>query len=473
MQKHKISLNQKSKSIVALFGFVLSGIVLSLTKVFSNGFSTTHFYATLQTPPREMREIFGASDAGSYLSAAIQLDSFSRMSTDTLWVLNLWPPGMFTLEAALLRALPNDDWFGIALGGLTAVLWGSLLGYLAWLLSKLCGFVISACVLCISIAFGPIHDWILDSGLFYADGFGVYFLLLGIIFAISGLEVSRRTHSITLLAVLSGISFALAAYFRATYINLLYPLIFCTVIFTLLFFIKLAGETKISNVNLLKLLKPILFVSVALFSFFTLVNPWMNYLEKEVRGTREWSVVGDTFITGMWVDRELQPDFLQGVGWACTIDEKECLEIRTLQENFGAPNFVVKDDGVTGSNGVLSSKDLLRRGAITALTHPIEYVVDRFNFIGTAWNTSEIGQINYPLGLLLIGFVYFFFHRLIVDKESRRTIFIFVTFVYAVVFIPYLIGHIEIRYLLPFKLIPLLLPALLVSQGWHRRWSKL
>ena len=83
----------KSLSLWTTCGYIALSVSLTLLVVFSHGLSTVHFYTELYADPLKIREIFGPSDAGSYLSAAIQLDTISSLSPETNWIINLWPPG--------------------------------------------------------------------------------------------------------------------------------------------------------------------------------------------------------------------------------------------------------------------------------------------------------------------------------------------------------------------------------------------
>jgi hypothetical protein len=412
-----------------------------------------------------MRETFGASDAGAYLSAARSLDSVSSLSWDIQHAITYWPPGMLVLEALILRFLQNDLYFGVVLGVFTAIAWGSFLGYVAGLVHKLFGKILAILLLVFVVSVGPIHDWILNYGLFYADGFGTLFSLVGITFLI----LSQRedyVHSRKLsYGILAGISFAISAYFRATYINILYALLAtglaCLVVFVTLK-IRRNGRQHLTQIKHAIESAAVFFIATA--AMFICVNPWMTFKE-EIRGTREWSVVGDLFISGMWVERDEQVSFVRdgGIGWACKIDPDKCAELAELKLTQPTLDITHKQ---------------LSEAILVALKNPGEYVLDRGKFIGIAWISSEIGQIWLPpeLGrnlnvfnhsfsaLNLFGLIGFF---VILIKRSARSwpLLLSITAIYSTLLIPLLIGHLEIRYLLPFKLLPLLLPIAIAHVG--------
>jgi hypothetical protein len=91
---------------------------------------------------------------------------------------------MLILEALILRFLQNDLYFGAVLGFFTAFVWGGFLGYVACLVHMRFGKILAILLIAFVVSVGPIHDSILNFGLFYADGFCTLFLLVGITFLI-------------------------------------------------------------------------------------------------------------------------------------------------------------------------------------------------------------------------------------------------------------------------------------------------
>lgn len=439
------------------FGYVALGVMLCLSVVFSLGINTVHSNTELYADPIKMREKFGGSDAGSYLSAAISVDLNNSLDPETTqWVIAFWPPGMLVLEALILRFLQNDLYFGVVLGALTALAWGCLLGYVGIVVHKLFGKLLAILLLVFVVSVGPIPNWILDDGLFYADGFGTLFFLAALTFLfLSQKENYVRSRKLSY-GVLAGISFALSAYFRATFINALYVLlatgIACLVIFILL---KIRRNSCQHLTQIKHSIEAAVVFFIAAAAMFICVDPWMTYKE-EIRGTREWSVVGDSFIGGMWVDRDEQPSFLSsgGIGWACEIDPDKCAELNDLKLTQPTLDITHKQ---------------LSEAMLVALKNPGEYILDRGKFIGTAWISLGYGSLanvlNHPLSALnLVGLVGFF---VILIKRFVRgwPLLLSVSAIYLTLLIPLLIGHLEIRYLLPFKLLPLLLPIAIAHVG--------
>jgi hypothetical protein len=91
-----------------------------------------------------------------------------------------------------------------------------------------------------------------------------------------------------------------------------------------------------------------------------------------------------------------------------------------------------------------------------ALKNPVDYVADRGKFLGIAWSSSELGQMadvfNHPLSLLNFTALIAFFVIIIKNRKILWPSLLAISLISLSVFIPLLVGHIEIRYLLPLKL---------------------
>jgi hypothetical protein len=446
------NLLQQKYFVFPIWFFILGGVVIANYFVFKSGFNTPHFVTTLLTKPEIMRESFGQSDAGSYLDAAMSLEMLAKLPPEFFWVINYWPPGMLIFEATILLLLENDKWFGVVLGFLTATSWGVYLGYLCWLLNKKLGVLAGLVALFYTLALGPINNWILDYGIFYAEGISTLAFLVGMTVVINTIS-STNPFLFIRNGVFVGILFAVAAYFRTTYYSLIYALLSASAIFVILVLIKFRNE--ISNFKLKKsskLLQALGFSLVSLFTMQALVAPWLNFTQTEIRSTREWSIVGEGFIAGIWIERELQVDFLRygGVGWACKIDPIQCRFIQDTQSTGISP---------------LDSRDLLLRGVMVAVKNPVDYASDRLRFNGIGYFRNEDTRIGQPINIIY-GLSNFILTFALVRALWARALALWPALIigstaYLVLFIPNLIGHIEDRYLIPFKLVILLLPVVM------------
>lgn len=444
---------KKTSSKVIIWLFL--GIVATFSVVFSHGLSTEHFGTPLLNSPQKMRELFGPSDAGSYLNAALQLDAISKIAPDNYWVFSLWPPGMPVLDAAILRLIPNDLWFGVILGATVATLWGLFLGYLAYLTYKKFNIWLGLFFLLFSVGIGPIHDWILDFGIFYSESFSTLFFFFGLTLVIKFFRSDARVENLILPATISGVTFAAAAYFRAAFFNIYYWLVLVAVLAGTSLIIRCisrvirnAKPEKEKRFNKIKIL---IFSGVAAISMHVTMNPWMGYLEKTINGTGQWSTVGGAFIAGIWTERESHPGFIQegGVGWGCKIDPVKCNQIQIAQQN---------------PDTVLNTKKLFKEAVLSAAAHPIEYLQDRIKFNGLAFFSSEYSGVgkntNIPYGLAILGAFGYVVRLMLQNRIFLFSSTLLVLPLLFIVFAPGLIGHVEVRYLITTKLIFLLLPSI-------------
>lgn len=451
MKTHKLT-QLISKNQIEWFMYNISAVVITHAALFNDLLDTRHFGTPLINNPSLMRKIFGTTDAGYYLEAGIQLDSLSKVTSDTLWIFNLWPPGQPIVLGAILRIIKNDEIFGLVLGSLIATTWGVFLGFLAWEAKKHFGRMIAMLFLVLPATVGPLKNWIFGYGMFYAESFSTLFFFVGLIVMIKYLRSESDIGVIVFSSVISSSFFAAAAYFRASFYSIIYVFSIVGIISASILILKYVFKGfKVLKFDSKNLSRTLIFSATAFICMSILMAPWLSFLETKVNGTRDWSKVGEIFVGSIWSSRSSSADFIRdgGVGWACEIDPIKCHEISVKQSN---------------PKTSLTISELALEGVRVIISNPIDYSKDRIKFIGLAWFSNEnsgIGQdLNLPLGVaLLMGnlFVIFLFFK---NSKKLKLSIPLVFPILVVVFLPNLIGHIEVRYLIIPKLLPLLIPLL-------------
>src|SRR5690606_37907588 len=95
---------------------------------------TIHGFMVMSMSPERLVELWGAGDAGSYLTGALALLENGTMQGEQAWILQLWPPGMVVLDAVVVGWSPLP--FAVTIALLTAVAWGLTLALLTWRLIR-------------------------------------------------------------------------------------------------------------------------------------------------------------------------------------------------------------------------------------------------------------------------------------------------------------------------------------------------
>ncbi len=421
--------------------------LVTFISVFSWGFGNSSNGAVLTSTAQELFDIFGLSDSGSFLRASIELEALGGLTSDKLWVINLWPPGMVWLNAYLSTLFGN--FFGVSYAVLTALTWSALISYVGIEALRKFGVFAAFTFSSLVLVSSPFQSWIFGWGLFYAEGFSTAAYLSALIFLIKSSRSSKTSARVSL-AVLSGTLFAIAAYFRASY-SLIESLLLVSTI--LVAFITLLGH-YVRKVRHLK--KPSLSLlssfGAAWLAMFILMEPWLRFVEESVRYDRSWTVVSGNFFRGAWVDRSLLPDFLAsgGGGWACIIDRVFCKEVNEFELSTGTQ---------------FPLEQMQQMTVFTALGNPLEYLADRFHFMVNGWfsNEGSMGAINLVWGtILFVGLVFFLFLALKVLIQGEAVI-IFILATATILALPLFVGHIEPRYFIPIKLLVLLIPFVITS----------
>jgi hypothetical protein len=420
-----------------------TSIIVSLS-VFPLGLTSRHFGVSLSDSPSTLSSTFGYADAGSYLKAAIELNALDRLTQNQYWVINLWPPGMIWLDAALLRL--SGTGFAIVVAVITTIIWTGLASLFALKVREKLGGLVAILSITVLLTSSPIQMWMLDSGLFYAEGISISAFLLGLIFLLRGNQ-SDDIKRILAYGISAGCSLAVAAYFRSTFSTIETGLMLFTLFIGAALLIGRFRRLEPSSKLVLR--KRFALVGSAWLAMFTLMEPWLQFTSTSIRGVRAWSVVGGGFIRNVWVDRDLSADFMKagGVGWGCEIDPEFCLRVAEYENSTKSPYPL---------------GEIVLKTIQTALSHPIEYLSDRFHYISTGWFSNEVSMGNIAL---VWGFVTLAGFLLALSTLIRRALrgdiaSAFIILACCLLILPEMIGHVEPRYFIPLKLLVLVTPWL-------------
>ncbi len=434
----KLFRHPRTQSIFIFF----SSATIVLLSIFPSGLESVHFGVSFLESPNKMSDKFGYSDAGSYLKAALELESINMLSQDQLWVINLWPPGMVLLEALILKFAPGSLAIGYAL--IVAGLWTVLAWVFAREVRKHYGLVVSYLALFFLLLSSPLQSWVFDSGLYYAEGISVGAYIFGLLFLIRGSGETTKTLIVSR-GIIAGTFLALSAYFRSTFSSL-ESVLFVSLIVVFSFYL-FTRNSKNKTGSRLHLKNSLLLIFATWSSMFILMEPWLQFTNHFVRNVRAWSVVGGNFFRNVWVDRGSSPDFLSagGVGWGCELDQEFCDEVANFEKSSGS---------------LYPIQDLVLHSIGTIAANPVEYFLDRFHFLIIGWFSNEgaMGAIEMVTGLISLVIFAYVLGQLFILTLNKNPAGAFVILACALITAPLLIGHVEPRYFIPLKLSFILLP---------------
>lgn len=465
-----------SRRISLLNWFVQFAILLVI--IFFQGINSAHGTFTMQLPPTRMAEIFGYSDAGSYLQAAQNLVANGRILPEWAWVYNLWPPGMVWLDALVLRLSPID--FGVTIGLLTALVWSIVLAILTrpFVRSlKLLFLILVVEVLVLGTS--PFESWMLDEGLMYADGLATGFFLLGLALLVNRVRVRGSMSLWVRDGILAGVTFAAAIYLRSSY--LLVPwAIGGTAALVVIIALVPRHKHKTQRGGIRSQAAMLLAASL---SVLLLMQPYLSFVQQTM-GRTQFVVTESLVFSDAWQNTATDnvPEWLlsSGSDLGCSIDQVTCTEFSDA-EAAGNP----------------ASPDEFRNALVkSVLTHPVAYVENRALFLPKQWfgdemasyghvvtdyTTGPVSQsasdsLNPPQGLLYLILLGLAAGASVVLAKRGQWALLIVPVLALGLLAPFAIAHIEVRYLIPIKLIGLLAPMLLLilinsrTAAW--RWLK-
>lgn len=431
---------------LGLYSFVFLSVAGS---IFPIGLETKHFGIALTESPEKMATVFGQSDAGSYLSTALELVKLNGLTENKSWVLNLWPPGMPTLEAFLLKL--GGSAFATFYCLLVTIIWSFLISVVSRKIARHYGYLAAGLGAAIILTGTPLQVWIFGDGIFYAEGVSMAAFVAALVCLIKAAEPISTSAEKTGWGILTGTFLALSAYFRSTFSTIEIALGVALVISLLVTFSpRLTSKIGLTRSVMMSHTR----TTGAIFAvMFALMEPWFEFTMFVTRqGTRSWSLVSGIFVRGAWQERDTSAGFLKsgGVGWACELDKSFCESVQQFESATGT---------------LYPIQDLARHMIATVLTHPLSYIQDRMYFISTGWFSFEnsMGTLAIASGLItLFGFI------LVLTLSTRAALnghllMALIPLFSLMIFIPALIGHIEPRYFMPLKLSILCLPWLLTG----------
>ena len=444
-------------------GHWLVQFVVVLVFIFFQGLNTPHGLVTLQLAPKRMAQIFGFSDQGSYLQAAMSLIATGHNTQQWAWVLNLWPPGMVWLDAGIIRFSPLD--YGVTIGLITALLWSTTLALLTWPFMR--GVKPTLVVLLLELAIlgtSPFQSWMFDEGLFYADGLAAGSFLLGLALIVNRVRSTAPVPIWIRDGIYVGIAFAVAIYLRAAYQLVPWALAALALVIAGMIIVKKIRRQPPGDLG-----RQAILLMVGALTIPILMQPYTAFVQQD-RGRTQFVMTQDLVYEGAWKSDQLdtvpQWGLDGGSTLGCDIDPGECALIHRAK-----------------SGGKVFTPGELRHALVEAIVaHPLQFVGNRVSYVARQWFADELGSyfheksdyksgpgsysssdnLNPGQGLLyLVLLIAAIAAGCILALRGRWALLIVPVMALAIL-APFAIVHVEVRYLIPLKLIGLLAPILML-----------
>lgn len=437
--------------------------VLMLLLFFFQGVNTAHGLVTLTLTPERLVEILGFADAGSYLQGAQNLIASGRITPEWAWVLNLWPPGMVWLDAVVLYASPLP--FGTSIALISALVWSLALAILAWpfLRSPRAALVVFAAELAI-LSTSPFQSWMLDEWFLYADGLAVATFLIGLGILVNRVRTLGSRQVWIRDGVFAGTAFAAMVYLRASYQLIPWML---AAIGVLLVVLILARRRRGAHTE--HLMRQFIFIAAAVGSVVLLLAPYMVY-SISTKNTVQLVQTEDLVYQHVWEQpgQDNVPQWMVdgGSSLGCDLDRVTC-DLVHERIDSGDP---------------MAPQELRDRLIGAVLANPGEFVINRVHYVVSQWFADELQSyshvpgdyasgavshamsknLNPPQNLLYLGLLVVAVGASVVLVRRGNWILLIIAGSALALLAPFSFVHVEVRYLIPIKLLGLFAPVLVM-----------
>ncbi len=434
-------------TLVAIFNSLQNGLSSKIPVININRESSSS----------EIRKAWGLGDAGSLLEVAItwsRLDSLDEVTQ--YWIPRLWSPGIAIIEVPLIWLETAGVPLFWSLLSLTMLIWGSVT-FLAWrYFSPILGRIPTALVL-----LGLIYSWdfgyLLRDYIFYTEGFGYGFLLIGLI-----LLTIRMIdpHSLTRkYVVVAGLMVGLSIWVRHTSDSGLTFLLSTVLLLNIGHKIKNSyacerfkqknSKKKFNFLEVSKEYEPksLWLKDLTLFSAvaFLVTVPWRLISTFHFGGlafAMSSASAGVPF--AIWSTPESPSGMYwggYGSNWACKIDFATCAAIQSDIQT-----------------GIASGSHLLLLAALSVIRNPLQYIDERFSFLFIHWIPNFSFEFTYQ-NLVALAFFFVFASSILIFfriKDNRKYPILIIWGSFLLMnFVQLSIIHYESRYFIPVRLLTL------------------
>jgi hypothetical protein len=457
--------NWKESALVASVWFFIA-----LYRALPDGLSTKIPVLNIENnaSPEKIRNSWGQGDAGSLLDIAITWADFQKLDPVTqYWIPHLWAPGLSILEVPLIWISRIGVPIFWSLLILTLAVWSFLLSLIWRHFSQFTGRLPM-----IIISIGLLWSWdfayLLKNYIFYTEGIGFSFLLIGLIL-LSIKVISPHLISNRYIYV-SGILIGLSIWIRHTNesgLNLLFVSM-CGGYFISTRRAKsqsTQSKRKKKRTKKLRLLEEEKNNHKDIFRFGAFTSglallvtlPWRLISTFHFQGAPFLMSSASGSVPATIWSLPNSPSGLYwgsyGSNWACKIDLERCYQLQS---------------GIT--DGTMSHKQLILLAVKSILENPISYIQERSHFLWVNWIPNFSLNFSYQNLVALVFMILSFYclYLCLIVKDKRKYSLIVIWGAFLIMNLAQLaIIHYESRYFIPVRLfiLGLLLSLLSLKVG--------
>jgi hypothetical protein len=439
-----------------LFLFVMN-LWLALRDGDSTYFNGVNAYSTSM----EATKVWGWSDSGSYLQMGLSQVKFGELTPDLMWTASFWPPGMSYIYALAIKVVGFEGQFIYILALITALLWSLVLSLLIKVFEEFMRWWIAIALVFAIIQTDFYYEYLVRDAVIWSDGYSAAGLLLTLIISYFGVRKTKYRYF-----VVAGAPLAFTIYVRGQYfssLKLIGALTFLiwTIWLTSKVLVSFRSIKFIPHISWFKAKSLILPLTLILTVSFTACLPYLLW-QKDKLGNPSWDLSGNwywtngaamTFPTNWRFQNDIAGFVWEGGGGtACKVDTRSCEAINTLEINTGAPFNIYDEKGY-------SSRDFYEMTRSTLFSHPISWFSNKAPYFYRYWISgpavSSPTTSNYLFAMFsAVGLGLLCFSLCLKTLRQHFLIPSLLSYIFmGLTFVPPYIAHLEVRYLVPAKLL--------------------
>jgi len=448
----------RAKGLPFLFYFVLILLVALQYDNFHTGTSSQaldsviYFKSTL----KDVMQHYGIGDPGSFALGGLTLFHNKWFDANTVWLINLWPPGFMFLEACILKIFGEHAPIIIILQVLASLCLATTLGFFNSLLTFFTRKPIALLIpLMLLIPEQSRLYLVTPDSVLRGETFAISFALAGLFcLYLAYANNNKKT------AIMAGIFFGLSAWFRSQF-EMFFMVATLNVLLTGIIYLsykKINNQPAsfILSKNIFKTLTPFSTILIAIVMFHATTLPYRIYGYTRTHNLL-WVQTSNLMMLNNFVTSEVMDkngaSFLRagGANTPCVIAPKECAEV-SKQIAQGLPPFELR-------NKVIH----------ILLQHPEAYISMKLKLLPEFWFSSPDTGFMTTKNLSDFIFIICFLWSIIWILTSLRSPLALISYwlsssivlAYGLIFI---FAHYETRYFIFFKIYFLVMAILGIIQ---------
>jgi hypothetical protein len=387
----------------------------------------------------QLSKDLGAGDASWHFKIANELLTQNSVAENSLWWLRSAPPGLGVTEGLILRIFGFDG-FGLAYIFAISFFWTLAFILIIGLGKTWYDLVKRAILIALILQYTGFSQWMTGPGIFYTESLSTALMVIALGFLLRAKRSKDSSYGSMLLG-LSGVFLASASFFRANFVYVTYFLL--GIGFLKYCHLRIQGSRRkeiwLNNLNdsAIQQLLVGLGSIIALLPYYYMAKTYLLMPAGALNAT-------GFHLQYAWINPEGNQFKTVGAGWLCQINNQYCQQEILSEYSVG---------------------QIIRQNLETLISYPFDVIRARIDVFARAWFSGEgpgaTGNFDGVFqGVIILSLLVALFFICILSQNSQVKYEIKLAAVFLLACIlPYLITHVEVRFLIPVKILVIFVSA--------------